>query len=86
MFDESCLGTVPVAFISFIESTDFENAFRLAVSLGGDSDNLAAITGGIAEAYYREIPEDIVDFIQVIRGQGCGNSVFQKVWEEVNYV
>ena len=39
---------------------DFENAVRLAVSLGGDSDTLACITGGIAEAYYQEIPEEIV--------------------------
>ena len=67
-FDESCQGTVPVALIAFLESTDFENAIRLAVSLGGDSDTIAAITGGIAEAYYREIPEDIADFVQVILG------------------
>ena len=39
---------------------DFESAIRLAVSLGGDSDTLACITGGIAEAYYQEIPEEIV--------------------------
>ena len=39
---------------------DFETAVRLAVSLGGDSDTLACITGGLAEAYYKEIPEDIV--------------------------
>ena len=38
---------------------DFESAIRLAVSLGGDSDTLACITGGIAEAYYKEIPEEI---------------------------
>jgi ADP-ribosylglycohydrolase len=40
----------------------------LAVSIGGDSDTVAAITGGIAEAFYREIPEDITDFVQVILG------------------
>ena len=39
---------------------DFETAIRLVVSLGGDSDTLACITGGIAEAYYQEIPEEIV--------------------------
>ena len=49
---ESCQETVPEAVIAFLESTDFENALRLAVSLGGDSDTLAAITGSIAEAYY----------------------------------
>jgi ADP-ribosylglycohydrolase len=60
-FDESCQGTVPEAIIAFLESIDFENAIRLAVSLGGDSDTIACITGGIAEAYYRHIPEGIVN-------------------------
>jgi len=67
-FIESCQGTVPEAIIAFLESTDFENAVRLAVSIGGDSDTIAAITGGIAEAYYKEIPEDITDFVKVILG------------------
>jgi len=60
-FDESCEGTVPEAIIAFLESTGFENAIRLAISLGGDSDTLACITGGIAEAYYKSIPEYIVE-------------------------
>jgi len=51
-FDESCQGTVPEAIIAFLESTSYEDAIRLAISLGGDSDTLACITGGIAEAYY----------------------------------
>ncbi len=59
-FDESCQGTVPQAIIAFLESTDFEDAIRNAVSIGGDSDTLACITGGIAEAYYKEIPETIL--------------------------
>ena len=50
--DESCHGTVPEAIIAFLESTDFEDAIRNAVLLGGDTDTLAAITGSIAEAYY----------------------------------
>ncbi len=50
--DESCQGTVPQALEAFFESTDFEDAIRNAISIGGDSDTLAAITGGIAEAYY----------------------------------
>ena len=58
-FQESCQGTVPEAIIAFLDSTDFESAIRLAVSLGGDSDTLACITGGIAEAFYKEIPNDI---------------------------
>lgn len=59
-FDESCQGTVPQAIIAFLESTDFEDAIRNAISLGGDSDTLAAITGSIAEAAYG-IPSDIKD-------------------------
>jgi len=59
-FDVSCQGSVPEAIIAFLESTDFENAVRLAVSLGGDSDTIACITGGIAEAFYKDIPDEIV--------------------------
>lgn len=59
-FNETCQQTVPEAIIAFLESTDYEDAIRLAISLGGDSDTLACITGGIAEAYYKEIPELIV--------------------------
>ena len=55
-FDESCQGTVPEAIVAFLDSTDFESAIRLAVSIGGDSDTLTCITGGIAEAFYKEIP------------------------------
>ena len=58
-FDVSCQGTVPQALAAFFESTDFESAIRLAISLGGDSDTLAAITGGIAQAYYGGVPERI---------------------------
>jgi ADP-ribosylglycohydrolase len=58
-FNESCQGTVPEAIIAFLDSTDFENAIRLTVSLGGDADTMGAITGGIAEAFYGEVPEHI---------------------------
>lgn len=51
-FDETCQGSVPEALECFFESTDFEDAIRIAISLGGDSDTIAAITGSIAEAYY----------------------------------
>ena len=57
-FNETCQNTVPQAIMAFLESTDFEDAIRNAISIGGDSDTLAAITGGIAEAYYG-IPTDI---------------------------
>lgn len=74
-FDVSCQGTVPEAIIAFLESESFEDAIRNAVSLGGDSDTLACITGGIAQAFYKEIPDDIetavrarlpTEFIQVL--------------------
>jgi len=59
-FDVSCQGSVPEAIIAFLESNDFEEAIRLAISIGGDSDTIACITGGIAEAFYKEIPELII--------------------------
>lgn len=57
-FNETCQDTVPQAIEAFLESTSFEDAIRNAISIGGDSDTLAAITGGIAEAYYG-IPANI---------------------------
>lgn len=57
-FNETCQDTVPQAMMAFFESTGFEDAIRNAISIGGDSDTLAAITGGIAEAYYG-IPSEI---------------------------
>lgn len=59
-FNDTCQDTVPQAIIAFLESTDFEDAIRNAISLGGDSDTLAAITGSIAEAAYG-IPDWIKD-------------------------
>ena len=57
-FDVSCQGSVPQAITAFLESTDFENAIRNAISIGGDSDTIAAITGSMAEAAYG-IPDRI---------------------------
>lgn len=57
-FTTDCQATVPQAIVAFLESTSFEDAVRNAVSLGGDSDTLAAIAGAIAEAHYG-IPEQI---------------------------
>jgi ADP-ribosylglycohydrolase len=62
-FDVTCQGSVPQAIVAFLESSDFESAIRLAISIGGDSDTIACITGGIASAYYREIPQKIIDFV-----------------------
>jgi ADP-ribosylglycohydrolase len=63
-FDVSCQGTVPEAIISFIDSENYEDAVRKAISLGGDSDTLACITGGIAQAFYREISADIINEVR----------------------
>lgn len=60
-FYETCQGSVPEAIIAFLESTDFENAIRLAISIGGDSDTIACITGGIALAYYKKLSAEIAN-------------------------
>jgi ADP-ribosylglycohydrolase len=60
-FDESCQGTVPPAIIAFLESNDYEDAIRKAISLGGDADTLACITGAIAEAFYGGVPAPIAN-------------------------
>jgi ADP-ribosylglycohydrolase len=65
-FDESCQGSVPEAIIAFLESSDYENAIRLAISIGGDSDTIACITGGIAEAFYGQVPDIIVQKVLAI--------------------
>lgn len=59
-FNSSCRGTVPQSITAFLESTDFEDAIRNAISLGGDSDTLAAITGSVAEAAYG-VPQELED-------------------------
>ena len=75
---ETCQQTVPEAIIAFLESTGFEDALRNAVSLGGDSDTLACITGGIAEAFYgmppelqqetlKRLPEDLREACELFR-------------------
>ncbi len=61
-FDVSCQGSVPQAIVAFLESTDYENALRLGISIGGDSDTIACMTGGMAAAFYRHIPQSILDF------------------------
>jgi len=64
-FDVSCQGSVPQAIRAFLEAEDFEDAIRNAISLGGDSDTQACITGGIAQAFYGGVPPFIQD--QVLR-------------------
>jgi len=55
-FDETCQGSVPQAIKAFLESGSFEDAIKKAITLGGDSDTIACMAGGIAEAYYG-VPE-----------------------------
>ena len=69
-FDVTCQGTVPPAIQSFLESTSFEDAIRNAISIGGDSDTVAAITGSIAEAYYG-IPRPMLNRIKTVIFQTC---------------
>ena len=61
-FNETTQGTAPQAIVAFFESTDFEDAIRSAISLGGDSDTLAAVTGGLAEAAYG-LPDEFKDAV-----------------------
>lgn len=74
-FDVTCQGSCPEAIIAFLESNDFEDAIRLAISLGGDSDTIGAMTGGIAAAYYgipdklarkalEYLPEEMVEVLK----------------------
>lgn len=59
-FDVSCQGSVPQAIVCFLESDNFEDALRKAISIGGDSDTIACITCGISEAFYKDICIDFV--------------------------
>lgn len=69
-YDSTCQGTVPEAIIAFLESTDFEDAIRNAISIGGDSDTMACITGGIAEAFYGGVPPHIAQpVLRILDGQ-----------------
>jgi len=58
-FDVSCQGSVPHSIVAFLESDDWEDAVRKAISLGGDSDTIACIAGGIAAAFYKGVPRAI---------------------------
>ena len=77
-WEDSCQGTVPPAIICFLDSRDFEDAIRKAVSLGGDSDTLACITGGIAEAFYGGVPDGMVDKVMK-----PFPSIFKKILKEM---
>jgi ADP-ribosyl-[dinitrogen reductase] hydrolase len=55
-------GSVPHAIIALLDSSDYENAIRMAITIGGNSDTIAFITGGTASTYYKNIPLEIVNF------------------------
>lgn len=79
-FDETCQGSCPEALIAFLDSSDYESAIRLAISLGGDSDTIACMAGGIAAAYYgipdwmiqkgvEHLPADMIEIINRFDGR-----------------
>jgi ADP-ribosylglycohydrolase len=74
-FDETCPGSVPQAIRAFLESNDYEDAIRKAISIGGDSDTIACIAGGIAEAFYKKVPRDIVERVKQILDQRLNHIV-----------
>jgi ADP-ribosylglycohydrolase len=59
-FDVTCQGSVPESIIAFLDARDYVTAVKNAVSLGGDADTMACIAGGIAQAFYKLIPHDLV--------------------------
>jgi ADP-ribosylglycohydrolase len=63
-FDVTCQGSVPQALVAFLESTDYEDAVRIAISLGGDADTLACMAGAVAEMFYKGVPAPIVWEVQ----------------------
>lgn len=78
-FDETCQGSVPQSIIAFLESNNYEDAVRKAVSLGGDSDTLGCMTGGIAQAYYKHIQDHIIGMVR-----GLLNDDFLAIIDEFN--
>ncbi|WP_165224741.1 ADP-ribosylglycohydrolase family protein [Aquisphaera insulae] len=82
-FDVTCQGSVPEAILAFLESTDFEHAVRLAISLGGDADTQACIAGGIAHAFHRGVPAEISEPVLEILDEPLAEVVrrFQERYE-----
>ncbi len=79
VFDSRTSYSVPPAIESFLESDSYESALRKAISIGGDSDTIACMAGGIAHAFYKEIPEDIFN-----RAMSCLDSGLKKTINEFN--
>jgi ADP-ribosylglycohydrolase len=73
-FDVTCQGSVPESIVAFLDADSWEDAVKKSISLGGDADTMACITGGIAQAFYKEIPENIVEDVRNrlhLRPNGC---------------
>jgi len=75
MFDSRTSYSVPPAIVAFLESDDYESAVRKAVSIGGDSDTIACIAGGIAHAFYKCIPKPIYDKCMILLDSGLRKTV-----------
>lgn len=60
VFDETCQQTIPAALICFLESKDYVDCLKLSIALGGDADTLAAISGPMAYAFYKEMPGELI--------------------------
>jgi ADP-ribosylglycohydrolase len=63
-FDVTCQGSVPESIVAFLDSSRWEDAVRKSISLGGDADTMACISGGIAQAFYKKIPESIAEAVR----------------------
>lgn len=94
-FDVSCQGTLPVSVSSFLEANDFEYTIRNAISVGGDSDTIAAIAGGMAQAFYKTdcvrdfLNEPIFDYhieepVSIFEAMKFANSDFIEIAEKLN--
>lgn len=81
VFDSRAGYSVPPSIAAFLQSEDYESAVRNAVSLGGDADTMACISGGIAEAFYEEIPPSIRDFC-VLRLDGTIKNIINEFNEK----
>jgi len=81
-FDSCASYSIPPAIVAFLESDDYESAIRKAISIGGDSDTIACIAGGIAEAFYKEIPKTIYNKCMLILDSGLKKTVndFTKIY------
>ena len=84
VFDSRTAYTVPPAIRAFLESENYEDAIRNAVSVGGDSDTIACMTGGIAQAYYKNIPEEIMSRAKMRLNIGLKN-VIDEFCETYNF-